>query len=92
MDLLILDISLILFVIGNLLGLEYSYRKYPYPYNIKRVDPLALALGILGGIVVNFNLPLGSLLLAFPLGMRSGYGRVEFLIGLALALTLWVLL
>ncbi|WP_456471889.1 energy-converting hydrogenase subunit EhaL family protein [Methanocaldococcus sp.] len=92
MSLLFLDLAIISFIIGNFLGLEYSYRKYSLPYKEKNIDYLALILSIIGGILVNFNLIIGSLLLGFPLGMRSGYGRIEFLAGLLLALFIWVIL
>ncbi|WP_423792888.1 energy-converting hydrogenase subunit EhaL family protein [Methanocaldococcus indicus] len=89
MDLLIANITLILFVLGNFFGLEYSY-KFP-PYNIKNIDKYALLSSILGAILLNTPLfYIGAFFIGFPLGMRSGYGRIEFLVGIILFLIIRV--
>ncbi|XRO75332.1 energy-converting hydrogenase subunit EhaL family protein [Methanocaldococcus sp. 28A] len=92
MGLFELNLAIILFIVGNFIGLEYSYRKYSSPYVEKNIDKIALALSILGGILVNSPLyMLGCLLIGFPLGMRPGYGRIEFIVGLIIALLLHIL-
>ncbi|XRP96948.1 energy-converting hydrogenase subunit EhaL family protein [Methanocaldococcus sp. 16A] len=92
MGLFELNLAIILFIVGNFIGLEYSYRKYSSPYVEKKIDKIALALSILGGILVNSPLYLlGCLLIGFPLGMRPGYGRIEFIVGLIIALLLYIL-
>jgi len=93
MGLFELNLAIILFIIGNFIGLEYSYKKYSSPYVDRGIDKFALAISIFGGILVNTPLyMLGCLLIGFPLGMRPGYGRVEFVIGLIIALLLYLLL
>ncbi|AAB98507.1 conserved hypothetical protein [Methanocaldococcus jannaschii DSM 2661] len=92
MGLFELNLAIILFIIGNFIGLEYSYRKYSSPYVEKGIDKFALAISVFGGILINSPLyMLGCLLIGFPLGMRPGYGRVEFVVGLAVALFLYFL-
>ena len=93
MSLFELNLAIILFIVGNFIGLEYSYRKYSSPYVEKKIDKIALALSIIGGVLVNSPLyMLGCLLIGFPLGMRPGYGRVEFIVGIITALLLYLLL
>ena len=93
MSLFDLNLAIILFILGNFIGLEYSYRRYCSPYVERKIDKIALALSIIGGILINSPLyMLGCLLIGFPLGMRPGYGRVEFVIGLIIALLLYLLL
>ncbi|WP_456375491.1 energy-converting hydrogenase subunit EhaL family protein [Methanocaldococcus sp.] len=87
MNLFYLNLAIISFIIGNIIGLEYSYRKYPNPYVEKSIDKLALSLAIIGGILINTPLYIiGTLLIGFPLGMRPGYGRVELVVGIITAL------
>ena len=92
MGLFELNLAIILFIIGNFIGLEYSYRKYSSPYVERMIDKIALALSIIGGGLINSPLyMLGCLLIGFPLGMRPGYGRDEFAIGVIMALLLYLL-
>ncbi|ENN95818.1 hypothetical protein J422_05763 [Methanocaldococcus villosus KIN24-T80] len=91
MNLFEINIAIVCFIVGNFLGLNYSYNKYPFPYVENKIDMLALILSILGGILLNTPLyDLGILLLSFPFGMRPGYGRIEFILGLSLAIILYL--
>ncbi len=93
MELFEINLAILLFIIGNFIGLEYSYKKYSSPYVEKRIDKIALVLSIIGGILINTPMyMLGCLLIGFPLGMRPGYGRVEFIVGLIIALLFYLLL
>ncbi len=93
MELFEINLAILLFIIGNFIGLEYSYKKYSSPYVEKRIDKIALVLSIIGGILINTPMyMLGCLLIGFPLGMRPGYGRVEFIVGLIMALLFYLLL
>lgn len=49
MGLFELNLAIILFIIGNFIGLEYSYRKYSSPYVEKGIDKFALAISVFGG-------------------------------------------
>ncbi len=90
MDLFYFNLTIISFIFGNFVGLEYSYR-YP-PYHEKRIDKFALISSILGGFLLLTPLYIiGAFFIGFPLGMRSGYGRIEFLIGLSIFVILYLI-
>lgn len=90
------------FVLGSILGLVLSYRKYKVPYAIGKIDVLALALSLIGWIMA-LNSPLitfipyyisitiGVFLIAMVLGMRPGYGRSETFIGIIVAGIIYIL-
>ncbi|MBA2861426.1 DUF2104 domain-containing protein [Methanococcus maripaludis] len=82
----------ITFVVGSALGLSYSYKKYGKPYVEKTLDGVALILAVIGGLAFTVNAPISALFLAFPLGMRPGYGHSEFCLGLLIALIGYILL
>ncbi|BAP63652.1 DUF2104 domain-containing protein [Methanococcus maripaludis] len=82
----------ITFVIGSMLGLSYSYKKYAKPYVEKTLDSTALISAIIGGLAFTVNAPISVLFLAFPLGMRPGYGHFEFCLGVLIALIGYILL
>ncbi|WP_459201299.1 energy-converting hydrogenase subunit EhaL family protein [Methanococcus sp. CF] len=82
----------IAFVIGSALGLSYSYKKYSKPYVEKTLDNTALLSAIIGGLAFTVNAPISVLFLAFPLGMRPGYGHSEFCLGIFIALIGYILL
>ncbi|MBA2863267.1 DUF2104 domain-containing protein [Methanococcus maripaludis] len=82
----------ITFVIGSMLGLSYSYKKYAKPYVEKTLDSTALISAIIGGLAFTVNAPISVLFLAFPLGMRPGYGHSEFCLGVLIALIGYILL
>lgn len=100
---LIYLIYVLSFIIGSLLGLVLSYRKYTEPFVRKNIDLAALIIALIGWIItVNFSLlapiipyyisiTLGVFLIAMVIGMRPGYGRYETVIGFAVAGIIWIL-
>ncbi len=83
---------IVLFIIGSLVGLEASYKWHSEPFVQRTIEPIPLAIAIIGGILINIYAPLGFLFLGFVLGMRPGYGFYESILGIVLALVLWVIL
>ena len=90
------------FVLGSLLGLVLSYRKYKAPYAIGDLDALAVVLAVVGwtlalnSALITFipyyiTVTLGVFLLAMVLGMRPGYGRNETFIGIIIAGVIWII-
>ena len=90
------------FVLGSLLGLVLSYRKYKAPYAIGKLDALAVVLAIIGwtltlnSVLITFipeyiTITIGVFLLAMVLGMRPGYGRNETFIGIIIAGIIWII-
>ena len=93
-------IYIISFVLGSIVGLVLSYRKYTAPYVTKNIDIIALAVSIIGWmLVINSHLitfipvylsiTIGIFLVAMVLGMRPGYGRYETVIGFIIACLLY---
>jgi energy-converting hydrogenase A subunit L len=93
-------IYILSFVLGSIVGLVLSYRKYTAPYVTKNIDVLALIISIIGWmLVINSHLiifvpeflsiTIGIFLIAMVIGMRPGYGRYETIIGFILALIVW---
>ncbi|GAB6056693.1 DUF2104 family protein [Methanobacterium movens] len=96
-------IYIISFVLGSVLGLLLSYKKYNQPFVTKKIDPVALIISIAGWfLVLNsallFFLPsfvsisLGLFLVALVLGMRPGYGRYETVFGILISAVVWLAL
>ncbi len=94
-------IYIISFVLGSIVGLVLSYRKYNAPYVTKNIDLIALIISIIGWMLaVNGQLitviysyipiTIGIFLLATVIGMRPGYGRYETVIGFTLAAIVWI--
>ena len=94
-------IYIISFVLGSIVGLVLSYRKYTAPYVTKNIDILALVIAIIGWMLaVNGQLitliptyltvTIGIFLLAMVLGMRPGYGRYETVIGFTLSAIVYI--
>ena len=94
-------IYIISFVLGSIVGLVLSYRKYTAPYVTKNIDIIALVVSIIGWmLVINSHLltfipvylsiTIGIFLVALVLGMRPGYGRYETVIGFILAAVVWI--
>ncbi len=94
-------IYIISFVLGSIVGLVLSYRKYTAPYVTKNIDILALAIAIIGWMLaINGQLitliptyltvTIGIFLLAMVLGMRPGYGRYETVIGFTLSAIVYI--
>lgn len=90
------------FVIGSLIGLVFSYKKYTEPFVRKNIDTVALVLAIVGWVLaLNFTfiplipfyilITLGVFLIAVVIGMRPGYGRYETVIGVVVAGIIWIL-
>lgn len=90
------------FVLGSIIGLVLSYRKYKAPYAIGKIDVIALVLAVLGwflvlnSILITFipayiTITIGVFLLAMVLGMRPGYGRNETFIGIIIAGVIWII-
>jgi len=79
-------------VMGGFLGLTYSYKRYLKPYVERCIDRWALLSAILGGVLFSLplpygiNYPLSLFLLGVPFGMRPGYGRIELITGVSIAI------
>ena len=95
-------IYIISFVVGSIMGLVLSYRKYNAPYVTKNIDIVALIIAIIGWMLaINSQLitfipyyitvTIGIFLLALVLGMRPGYGRYETFIGFIVAAVVWIM-
>lgn len=95
-------VYIVSFVIGSIVGLVLSYKKYTEPYVRKNIDPLALILAIIGWMLALNNqvitmipsyisITMGVFLIAVVIGMRPGYGRFETVIGFVLAGIIWIL-
>ncbi len=95
-------IYILSFIIGSIMGLVFSYKKYTEPFIKKNIDVAALILAIIGWILaLNFSLitlipyyisiTVGVFLIAMVIGMRPGYGRYETVIGFAVAGIIWIL-
>ncbi len=95
-------IYIISFVIGSIVGLVLSYKKYTAPFVTKKIDIIALVLSIIGWILaINstlfagiisqvISITIGIFLIATVIGMRPGYGRYETVIGFAISALIWV--
>jgi energy-converting hydrogenase A subunit L len=90
------------FVIGSIVGLVLSYKKYTEPFVTRNIDLIALILAIIGWMLaINYplltmipsyiSITIGVFLIAMVIGMRPGYGRYETIIGFALAGLIWIL-
>lgn len=102
MDTQIYLIYVLSFVIGSILGLLLSYKKYTEPFIKKNIDVAALIMAIIGWVLaLNAQLipvvpefitvTVGVFLFAMVFGMRPGYGRYETVIGFAVAGIIWIL-
>ena len=94
-------IYIISFVLGSIVGLVLSYRKYTAPYVTKNIDVFALVIAIIGWMLavngqlitlipVYITVTIGIFLLAIVLGMRPGYGRYETVIGFTLSAIVYI--
>lgn len=90
------------FVIGMVIGLLLSYKKYTEPFVSKNVDLVALVISITGWILLlnsqlitlipqYISITIGLFLVALVLGMRPGYGRYELAIGFIVSGIIWVI-
>jgi len=94
-------VYLLSFIIGMIVGLVLSYKKYTEPFVTKRIDYIALIISIIGWILlVNsqfiifisqyISITIGLFLVAIVLGMRPGYGRYELAIGFVISAIIWI--
>jgi energy-converting hydrogenase A subunit L len=102
MDLTIYFVYILSFVIGMIVGLVLSYKKYTEPFVTKNIDLIALVISIIGWILFLNNqfimlipqyisITVGLFFIAVVLGMRPGYGRYELAIGFVVSGIIWVL-
>lgn len=102
MDQVIYLIYILSFVIGMILGLLLSYKKYTEPFVSKNIDIIALIISIIGWILLlnsqfimlipqYISITIGLFLVAIVLGMRPGYGRYELAIGFVAAGIIWII-
>jgi energy-converting hydrogenase A subunit L len=93
-------IYLIVFIVGAICGLLYSYQKHLEPYVIKETNIPILVMAIVGWFLcINFGLfsfipsfiliSIGLFLVGFVIDMRPGYGRRETVIGIVIAVIIW---
>ena len=94
-------IYILSFVLGSLVGLVLSYRKYTAPYVTKNIDIIALVIAIVGWMItVNsqlitfipsyISITIGIFLIAMVIGMRPGYGRYETVIGFVISAIVYI--
>lgn len=91
-------IYIVVFAIGSILGLLYSYKLHGEPYVANTEFNVLLAVGSVVGWCLGFlsnNIVLatiGFLVAGFVMGGRPGYGRKETACGLIVAVVLYLLL
>jgi energy-converting hydrogenase A subunit L len=95
-------IYLISFVIGSIIGLLLSYKKYSAPFVTEKIDVIALVVSVIGWLILLNNqlivliqpfvsITVGLFMVAMVLGMRPGYGRYETVIGIFISGALYLL-
>jgi energy-converting hydrogenase A subunit L len=93
---------IISFVLGSIVGLVLSYRKYKAPYVTKNIDVIALIIAIIGWtLAINsqfltfipyyISITIGVFFIAMVLGMRPGYGRYETVLGFIVSAIIWAI-
>ena len=101
MDLIIYLAYILSFVIGMIVGLLLSYKKYTEPFVSKNIDVVALVISIIGWILLlnsqlimlipqYISITVGLFFVATVLGMRPGYGRYELAIGFVVSGIIWL--
>lgn len=91
-------IYILVFAVGLILGLLYSYKLHGEPYVADSGFNVPLAIGSVVGWCLGFNSgnvilsSVGFLLSGFVMGGRPGYGRKETALGLIIAIILYFLL
>jgi len=98
-------IYLLVFIIGSILGLLISYKKYGEPFIFNDIDIISLVISIVGWVLLlNYGLivslfafispeiiiSIALFLIALIIGMRPGYGRKETVIGIAISAIIWI--
>lgn len=102
MDQSIYLIYILSFVIGMILGLVLSYRKYKTPFVSENLDLAALVISIIGWILLinsqiimlipqYISITIGLFMVGIVLGMRPGYGRYELAIGFIISGLIWII-
>jgi len=105
MDSLFYLACILSFIIGCALGLLTSYKWHHEAFIINKIDSLALAIAIVGWILLlnnglissiisifsSISYIIGLFLIAFVLGMRPGYGRKETFIGIFVSVFIWII-
>jgi len=95
-------IYIVSFVLGSIVGLLFSYKKYKLPFVSEKFDLVAILLSIIGWFLFLNNplltfipsyisITIGIFLVAFVVGMRPGYGRYETLTGFIISLLIWIM-
>lgn len=90
-------IYILIFVIGSILGLLWSYKKHGEPYVIKGLDIAITVIALIGWILIfNFTwsvilLAIGFFLVGFVLNERPGYGRLETVIGIVVSAVIYLI-
>jgi energy-converting hydrogenase A subunit L len=101
MDLTIYLAYILSFVVGMIVGLLLSYKKYTEPFVSKNIDLAALVISIIGWILFlnsqlimlipqYISITVGLFFIAIVLGMRPGYGRYELAIGFIVSGLIWL--
>ena len=101
MDLTIYLVYILSFVIGMIVGLVLSHKKYTEPFVSKNIDLVALVISIVGWVLLINNqfimlipqyisITVGLFFVAIVLGMRPGYGRYELAIGFIVSGLIWL--
>ncbi len=101
MDLTIYLVYILSFVIGMIVGLVLSYKKYTEPFVAKNIDVVALIISVIGWILFlnsqlimlipqYISITVGLFFIATVLGMRPGYGRYELAIGFVVSGLIWL--
>lgn len=88
-------IYILAFILGTILGLLLSYKKYSLPFVIDELDNTALIISIIGWILLinpslipipqEVMITISLFLVSLIIGMRPGYGRKETYIGIIIA-------
>ena len=91
-------IYILVFAVGSILGLLFSYKQHGEPFVANtEINMPALVVSILGwclgfdsgNVILS---AIGFLMAGFVMGERPGYGRKETAIGLIFAIALYLLL
>ena len=91
-------IYILVFAVGSILGLLYSYKQHGEPFVADSSFNIPAGIVSIVGWCLAFNsgnvilAAIGFLLGGFIMGERPGYGRRETAIGLIIAVVLYLLL
>ncbi|WP_299525865.1 energy-converting hydrogenase subunit EhaL family protein [uncultured Methanobrevibacter sp.] len=91
-------IYLFTFIIGSIIGLLYSYKQHGEPFVVNGLNVVMCVISIIGWMMIingqfsQILVAIGLFLVGFVMGERPGYGRLETLIGLVIAVIVYVLI